>query len=168
MGFQPKLDGLCTPIVQQINRISRLQIDNDSSVGMSLPFRPVIQPNDAWRVGSWRWHSTDKAKKGVSAGGHMLLGREAGAGSAAEGEPNVSLRPGEALCAAGVWCYKLGHAFRKGGAGTAEVVTKEAAHAEQDAGGQIGPREIGQGSDIATMQSLSSMSTVRTCLRHLS
>jgi hypothetical protein len=38
----------------------------------------------------------------------MLLGREAGAGSAAEGETHVSLSVGEAPCAAGMWCHKGG------------------------------------------------------------
>ncbi len=97
-----------------------------------------------------------------------LLGREAGAGCAAEGEADVSLRLGEAPGAAGMWRHKGGQAFGKGGAGTGDVVTKEAAYAQQDARGQISPGQIGQGADIATMRSVGGMSTVGTGWRRLS
>jgi hypothetical protein len=42
MGVQPSFDSFRGPVVQQIDGIPRFQINNDRSIGMALPFGPII------------------------------------------------------------------------------------------------------------------------------
>jgi hypothetical protein len=162
MPLQPSRNCAGFSVGQQVDNLVALEVNQDGSVALAAPPRPVIDRQHAWRRRLGRLCAPDQAQHGVGADRHSQQPSQAGAGLAAERQTKAALRAvqarGAARRASRSRCERLGEGLARAGG----IAAAEAAHPDQEHGRAPLPRQVVQPALVAGVDAGRAVLAIRT------
>lgn len=158
---QPSRQGLRSAVGQEIDNAARFQVDQNGPVGLPLPERPVVDPQDARRTARGQWDGAHEAQHAVGAGRHTEVVKQAGAGLTTAGDPNLPLSGGEPPGATRPGGQQVRQRFGESPARAGGVPAVEPADQEVKANRAAEAGQIGRTAAVATMDGLAEDAAVR-------
>lgn len=153
--MQPSTHTGSRAIGEQVNWAMGFEIDQDCSIGLASPARPVVDAQHSRRCRRRQWSATNQAKKSWSTGGHPQAVEEASTAFATHGKGNHTQDLGEPVCASGVWRSELGQTFGKNALRTSGLLAGELSDGELEFDDHPAPGQIGERALVAAANPLS-------------
>jgi hypothetical protein len=111
MLLEPWHQGRGSPIAEQIDDLTPLQVDQDRAVAMAFAEGPIVDPERPWRGRRDHGRATDQAEQGGRAGRHPEALNNPGAGLATQRERQETHHLGEASGPTSVAIHHAGQPF---------------------------------------------------------
>jgi hypothetical protein len=159
--LQPLLDDLGRAVRLEIHWPMGIEVDKNGSVDQAFAKRKVVDTEVSWgRSGNWGCAASE-AQERICTEGHSLTAGQTKPAFAADFEAEVSLLSRETSGAARKTHGQLRNRLAEGLARAGGVVTEEASDVEEE-NRDVGEREVGQSTLVATMHTTGLALAVRT------